>query len=201
MVKMTKMTIVGIDWSLNCPCACILAEDATFAKSKFCFLSSKKRDTEPRRGNITGLEILDYTTEEQRYNQNTGLLLHWIYENLPDPNKIKPVFYLEGYSMGSKGLVFNIAECTGLLKHKLFMSKAEVVIVPPTTMKKFATGKGNSDKARMYEVFREKGNPDLISIYYTKPNVKVGSPVTDIVDAYFLALYGREQITPRHSSA
>ena len=50
---------------------------------------------------------------------------------------------LEGYSFGSRGrAVFSIAELGGLIKHLLFDRKIKTVLVPPTTLKKFVTGRG-----------------------------------------------------------
>ena len=101
---------------------------------------------------------------------------------------------MEDYSFGSKGKVFNIAEATGLFKHKLHQLGIELHTVPPTVIKKFATGKGNADKEMMYKAFVAQGNPELMKWYYDR-DVKVGSPVSDIVDAYFVAKYGYTEYT------
>ncbi len=47
---------------------------------------------------------------------------------------------LEGYSFGSKGKVFHIAENTGILKYKIHNMGVPLEVIPPTTVKKFATG-------------------------------------------------------------
>ena len=49
--------------------------------------------------------------------------------------------------------VRSIAENTGLLKHKLYKIKVPTKPVPPTVIKKYATGKGNANKELMYEAF------------------------------------------------
>jgi hypothetical protein len=75
------------------------------------------------------------------------------------------------------------------------MSKAKVpfVSIPPTVIKKFATGKGTANKDIMYEAFQAE--------LLTPPNLKeslipkaknIISPVSDIVDSYFIAKYGLE---------
>jgi len=93
---------------------------------------------------------------------------------------------MEGYSMGSKGLVYNIGENTGLLKHKLlFKLGKEPVIIPPTVIKKSATGKGNADKSQMHKAFVERTGVDLRQMI--QPKRLLGSPTTDIVDAFFIA--------------
>ena len=87
--------------------------------------------------------------------------------------------------MGSKGRVFNIAENTGVLKYKLWQSRIPVTITPPTTIKKFATGKGNADKFAMYEAFKKETKVDLRK--EISPNKKdVGNPVSDIIDSYYI---------------
>lgn len=93
--------------------------------------------------------------------------------------------------MGSKGQVFHIAENTAILKHYLFHVGIEVVEVAPTTIKKFATGSGRAQKEDMYAAFEKKTEINLKGMLI--PNRKLGSPVTDIVDAYFIAEFGRTQ--------
>ena len=60
--------------------------------------------------------------------------------------------------------------------------------MPPTVLKKFATGKGNSDKEKMHEAFVGQFGVDLRRAM-TPLNTKVGNPVSDIVDAIFLCRY------------
>lgn len=188
MMTVTKKTIVGVDWSLNCPAACVLAEDGSFEKSKFLFLTRRKRDEDVRHTNIECRLLPEYQSEEERYDVQTTMMAQFIWNS--GPNKI---VFLEGYAMGARGLVFNIAECTGLLKHKLWELHVPFHLVAPPTVKKFATGKGNSDKEAMYKAFRMQGNPDLMKFYGPKAGSgKIGSPVTDIVDSYYLARYGME---------
>ena len=59
-----------------------------------------------------------------------------------------------------------------------------VVIVAPTSLKKFATGSGKSDKAAMIAVV-----PDLFMQAIKSAGYKKTTGMTDIVDAYFLSLY------------
>ena len=60
---------------------------------------------------------------------------------------IDPVVVLEGYAMGGKGRVFDIAEMGGVLKWRLRLANIPLSIVPPTSRAKFITGKGNANKA------------------------------------------------------
>ena len=63
---------------------------------------------------------------------------------------------IEDYSFGSKGRVFNLAENCGLLKYMLFKKGYRFFTVPPTVVKKFATGKGNANKEAMVKAAQEK---------------------------------------------
>lgn len=58
---------------------------------------------------------------------------------------------IEGYAMGGMGRVFDIGELGGVIKLGLFYKKLPVAIVPPSSLKKFATGKGNAKKDDMLE--------------------------------------------------
>ena len=57
---------------------------------------------------------------------------------------------IEGYSFGSQGRsVFNIGELGGCVRLLLHRLKVPFVEVPPSTLKKFSTGRGNADKDAM----------------------------------------------------
>ena len=94
---------------------------------------------------------------------------------------------IEDYSFGSKGKVFNLAENCGILKYMLYKNEYKFFTVPPTVVKKFATGKGNATKEKMYEAFVNETFVDLHKII--SPTTKLGSPTTDIVDAWYIARY------------
>lgn len=58
-----------------------------------------------------------------------------------------PLVVIEGYSFGSKGrAVFDIAELGGIIRYTLADCPCTVVEVPPSCLKKYATGKGNAPK-------------------------------------------------------
>ena len=91
--------------------------------------------------------------------------------------------------MGSRGRVFEIAENTGLLKHRLWHAGFNIVLVPPTVNKRFATGKGNAQKDAMYEAFVQQTGVKLAKLYQPKGK-KIGNPVSDLVDSFFLCQGG-----------
>jgi hypothetical protein len=180
--------IVGIDYSMTSPAMCFLGTDKTFSNSKHFFLTSKKRDLSVPLQNIFCDEHRLYTSEIERFSQTADFFI-----NLLVSQSNTPIVYLEDYSLGSKGRVFAIAENTAILKYKLFERGIRVHTVPPTVLKKFAFGKGNAKKEQMYEAYQKLGNnPDLVSFYHARKVTKIGSPISDIVDAFFLARYGAQ---------
>jgi len=63
---------------------------------------------------------------------------------------------LEGYSFASQGrAVYDIGEMGGVVRVHLYESKRRYMVVPPHSLKKFVTQKGNSPKQIMIrEVYR-----------------------------------------------
>ena len=101
----------------------------------------------------------------------------------------------EGYSFGSKGQgLFQIAENCGILKYRLMDSHIPYETIVPSVVKKGATGKGNADKDKMYEAFCKDTKTDLKKVFDTE---KVGNPISDIVDSFYIAKLGYENINSK----
>lgn len=63
---------------------------------------------------------------------------------------IKPHIYIEGLSYGSMSQrMFQLAGLHYYIRTTLFLNKTKFSIIPPTTLKKWLTGKGNSKKELM----------------------------------------------------
>ena len=128
----------------------------------------------------------EYDTPIKRFSQ----ISDWVYELIEDTIHTQQLVYIEGYSFGSKGQgIFQIAENCGILKYRLQEFNIDYDTVVPSVVKKGATGKGNADKDMMYESFSKETNTDLKKIFDT---VKVGNPISDIVDSYYIAKVGYE---------
>lgn len=54
----------------------------------------------------------------------------------------------EDYAMRSKGKVFHIGELGGVLKVHLWRRGVDIILVPPSNLKLFVTGKGNPGKGK-----------------------------------------------------
>lgn len=177
--------IAAIDYSITSPCLCIFnPQKPEFNESKFYILNNFKKQSLSL---IKKFNNISFTEHDENY-KNYSERYHNISEHFLNIMKWYDIDYviIEGYSMGSRnGLIFNIAENTGILKYKLWLSKYVVDVVPPTTIKKFATTKGNSNKIAMNIAFEEKTN----IILHDKETSIGKSPFSDIIDSYFIALY------------
>ena len=172
------MNIVGIDYAMGCPAICgYTGGEFNFENCTFHYLIDKKNP--PFANNIIGDTKPDYVSQEERFDWISTWALSQVLCYNPD------LVVLEDYSFGSKGRVFHIAENTGILKWKLWNSELEYHVVPPTVIKKFATGKGNANKEMMYESFLEETNVNLNESLEIKSE-KIGNPVSDIVDSYYI---------------
>ena len=178
-LRMKKKKIIGIDYSLSSPAICVCRGDFKFDNCKIYYLTNVKK-YEGDFGNINGRLHLPYTTEQQRHDQISDWALSIIDTAIGN-------IFIEGYSYGSKGLVFNLAENMGTLKHKLYKLNKRFQVIVPGQIKKNATGKGNADKQKMYDQFIADTGINLVNKLDLS---KLNNPVTDIVDSYYIAKYG-----------
>jgi hypothetical protein len=184
--------IAGIDYSLTCPAICVYDSDDgkfNFKNTYNYFRSNQIRFELFNEENIHGENHKPFKCDMDRYDD----IGNWA-TSILDGKGVTKVF-LEGYSFGSTGRVFNIAENTAILKYNLWDAGVDIEIIAPTTIKKFATGKGNANKEKMYEFFvKENPSIDLRSSLTPRSN-NVISPVSDIVDAYYIIKYGLSTLT------
>ena len=176
------MNIAGIDYSLRGPAICVFAgehvEKFSFSACQFYFLSDTKKYVRKWGNNIFGETFKPWDSPEERYET----IADWAVDKLIGCSQVG----LEGYSYGSKGSrIFQIAENTGVLKYKIYHLGMPLEIIPPTTVKKFATGKGNANKDQMHTAFVKETGFKIKS--EMSPGTKdVTNPVSDIVDAYYI---------------
>lgn len=177
------MMVAGIDWSMTCP-SITIGNSKDFSKCKSFYYINDKNKVLQYQSSIYGMMMLPYESEEERFDN----LSEWALSIL---KKFKVTHVcLEGYSMGSKGRVFAIAENAGLLKHKLWKANISVVSPAPTQVKKYFTDKGNANKEIMHDAFVEKTGVDISKIIDPKKPNKTSNPVSDIVDSYAMLCYG-----------
>lgn len=175
--------LVGIDYSLSCPAICI-EENNYFS---IHYLTSKKKLTgyqvtnNPNFSIVGDLHIDNYSCNEERFNN----IAKWTLSLLESTDIVN----IEGYAFAAAGLVFNIAENCGIMKHKLWRAGIKYFITPPSAAKKLATDKGSANKEKMTEAFISATGVNLFDIFKVDRQKKAISPISDIADSYWLCQY------------
>ena len=83
---------------------------------------------------------------------------------------------IEEYAFAAKGMVFSIGELGGVVRLWLWENDIPFLLINPSHLKKFVSGKGNCPKER------------ILLAAYKKWNIEI--PQTDIVEAFCLAKMG-----------
>jgi Holliday junction resolvasome RuvABC endonuclease subunit len=188
------MIIGGIDYSLTSPAICVHeGNEWKVENCKFYYNVHKEKNVVVS-GQFYGFLYPEYESDCHRYDN----LAAWSEKILKDSN-VEKVF-IEGYAFGAVGRVFQIAENAGLLKHKIWKSNIPYQVFAPSEIKKHATGKGNSNKEKLYEAFLNETNVDIrkkLDII----NHNQWNPLSDIVDSYYIAKLGfmKEKENENHS--
>ena len=179
------LIIAGIDYSMSSPAMCVHTGDEwSYDNCKFYSYSTKKRPLVDDTGKYSMKTIPDWEHPQERFYN----LASYFMEIIDDVIPTKVV--LEGYSFGSTGKVFNIAENAGMLKYFVWEGFYPLEISPPTVIKKFATGNGQAKKAVMYESFLKDTGDDISTRFGM---IAHGNPISDYVDSYWICKYGFEQ--------
>ena len=178
------MTVIaGIDYSMTSPAVCIHTGDEWSVNNcTFYYLTTKNKyltHTDKVRGSL----YEEFETQQQRFNNLSNWALGII--NAHGAKKVG----LEGYSYGSTGSrLFEIGENTGLLKHKMWTDGIDFEVYAPTSVKKFACGKGNANKEKIWEAFLEETQLNLFNLIGQQVG-KDWNPVSDMFDSYYMCKY------------
>ena len=154
------MRFVGIDAGITTTGICILQEDGTYEPIE-----------------VAAPETIKKSPDSIRFNW----LLNSI-EAAVDFGKEKSLYMFEDYAMWGKGQITRIAEFTGILKHRIYLSQRirygnlahnRIFVCSPNTLKKFATGAGKGKKSLILKAVYKKWDFDTDS--------------DDLADAFVLA--------------
>ena len=191
---------IGIDYSLSSPGICVNTseEEFRYEDCKFYYLTNTKKYEgtfkEKMAFGTSAVEYIGtphrpYNSEPERYNNiaNWAIDIIKLYGDAKTGiNRIKPTIQIEDYSFGSTGRVFHIAENLGLLKYKLKIECGwDYTLLAPSVIKKFATDKGNANKEIMLSAFQGDTGVNLGELFDSSAK----SPISDVVDAYFICKY------------
>lgn len=160
------MTIMGIDQSLTGSGIAIFKDGEEYY---FLISTSKTKNTKA--------PTIDYT---RRLIEMTDEIQKLIKEYKPD------YIGMEGMSFGARGsAVYDLGGLSHLLRTMFFKEKVKFVIIPPTVVKKYFTGKGNSDKLVMIEEAMKRGAN--IPFFTTIKKQRVFDD--NVTDAYAIASF------------
>ena len=191
---------IGIDYSLSSPGVCVNTseEEFRYEDCKFYYLTNTKKYEgtfkEKMAFGTSAVEYIGtphrpYNSEPERYNNiaNWAIDIIKLYGDAKTGiNRINPTIQIEDYSFGSTGRVFHIAENLGLLKYKLKIECGwDYTLLAPSVIKKFATDKGNANKEIMLSAFQGDTGVNLAELFESSAK----SPISDVVDAYFICKY------------
>lgn len=177
------MILAGIDYSINCPSICIYDDTKQFSFENCIFYVnqynvSKKEINRRKKLKLENIFFLNRTKTDDNLSKYIILAEQSI--NVLKEHNVE-VVGMEGYALGAKGLIFNIAECTAILKFLLTKNGIKYIVFPPSEVKKTFTSKGNANKEKMVDKFNEMSN---IYIEQIVGIPKEKSPVSDIVDSF-----------------
>lgn len=175
------MVVAGVDYSLTSPAICVHSgEEWSYSNCKFYYMvQNEKKITEAE--NYHCSVYPEWSEDCERFNN----LAEWSLHRISSAGCSRVA--IEGYAFGAVGRVFQIAENAGLLKYKLWENGIEYTVPAPTEIKKFATGKGNANKDLMLEAYKEETGVDIRE---KLDIIKGYNPISDIVDAYYIAKFG-----------
>lgn len=177
------MVVCGVDYSLTSPAITVHTGDVwSINNCKFYYMSAKQKQIVTD-SMFHGTLYPKYDCDTHRYHNLSSWSL-----NIISSSSVSTV-YIEGYAFGAVGRVFQIAENTGLLKYSIWNNGTPYHTFAPTEVKKYATGKGNANKEKLYDAFLAETSIDIrqkLSII----NKNEWNPVSDIVDSYYIAKLG-----------
>jgi len=175
------MKIIGVDYSINSPAAFKfqLSKDLKDIENfDFIGFSTTKRLAKSC-ANILYYDLEDFQNQFERIFWFRDHIYRWM--NISKDDAEGTYIGIEGYAMGAKGRVFDIAEATFSLKEKIYLTGVPLRIYAPTAVKKHATGNGRAKKGDMSDCFDKTSYSNIF------PGFSKGSPREDIIDAFFVA--------------
>ena len=176
------MVILGADLSINGSGFCRMDINDDYTVNKVSLYGFTK--TIKHRYQSSDLEVLPLPDDYENYPYFYRARL--IYDSIKD--KIGDIDYVavEDYSMGSKGLVFGIAEYCGGFKNIFYEQGIPMKLLPPNSVKLFATSNGAADKVLMGLHFKASSFSKIVNQHlFELPEYE--SPSADAIDSFWMS--------------
>ena len=179
------MVYAGLDYSISCPCICIYDTDTGPFIHKnciyyFCQENASLKEIERREklnlDNIFCSYQYKWKETYHRYFSLADFFLSIIFQHSVEH------IAMEDYALNASGRVFDIAECTGILKYLMVLSGITFSVFSPTLVKKTFSGKGNANKEQMVNAYLMRYNVSIPHLFEKENHFE--SPISDIVDSH-----------------
>lgn len=176
--------IAGIDPSINSTGKCIMdLDDDTYEIKSLKFYGYHPTKVREYIGEGVVVRHLGskYTSKLMFERQDIAYQIL-----LEDMDEVKHIAF-EGYAFGKQGTrsLVQLGEFIGGMKKMFYDLGKGIVLYPPKTVKKFATGNGNADKVLMCDTFRKTCTHLYPEEFSNFDNYD--SPLADMVDAFWMA--------------
>lgn len=177
-----SLRVLGSDISINGSGFCVMNINDDFTVRDFSLIGFTK--TIKHRYQSSNLKILplpdDY--ENYPYFYKSRLIYDLVKEYIGEIDYVA----MEDYSMGSKGRVFDIADFTSGMKNIFYQQRIPIKLLPPNSVKSFATANGGADKVLIGMHFRSSPFSKMVDPkLFELPEYE--SPQADVVDACAMA--------------
>lgn len=197
------MRILSIDNSIHSPGIIdILLDDSTLEIIKHRFFSATTIKKYTNENDDTKIVYIKNKEKESTFSKICFLfdiIKNWIELDKTDIDYV--VF--EDYSYNSVGMVFNIAESTGLLKHYFISRGAKMRLYSIPCIKKYATGSGNADKIKLDEFYELEINKSeykfALNTGFPELYLCKSSPKDNLTDAYWIMRMFLDEIAIRNN--
>lgn len=126
------MRVVGLDISLKGPGVCVVEGNP------------RSKCGEQLEAEAAKIRIGEDLRGPQRLAVVTESLVSWLHSRAAlCPRQL---FVMEGYAFGQAGAAHSLGEIGGCVRRELWAAGANLIVVPPSTLKKYVTGRGVGDK-------------------------------------------------------
>lgn len=179
--------LVGIDWSITSPAWTFKLDDYI----EFHHFGNKTVKDERFKYH----SYPSFASNTERYVRLSEIFVNSLKETYNrwyqfSSIRIEPLIFIEGYSYAAHGLVFNIAESTGILKAAIYRYfDKEPKTVPSSQWKKAHGLKGNAVKKDVIDYFNNKFHMSLYNLFGVKETNKKYDTINDIADSYCVATW------------
>lgn len=128
--------------------------DLSLQATGIAYVNGTTRVLDTPKAKIAGYERIDYIVREVHLATLEGV-------NAAELRRI--VVGIEGYNFGAQGQsgIRDTAELGGVVRHHLWTCSIAWVEIPPTSLKKFATGSGGASKDDMLEAAQSHLDADI----------------------------------------